>query len=431
MKIKRDHILILLLYLYVFSPDFNFLVLSTKIILLLCFLFYSIYKHRKFLELINYKFSAIFILGIVMLVLYGVIVSILKGFPTGIGITNSKPFIDFYTGIVQVIILGGGFAILLTECQWDENKLLNSFVKIAVAQSIIAILMILVPQLREYVFGDLMNITAETLEIPDKYFSIRVYGIANKGYYMSSYPIFQGLAIGIILTYAVEKKYNYLFYLPLVLVSIFFNARIGLIGIVSFILAYGYLSFKKRQIIGFLNKVFKIALGVILIAFISYFVIINTVDTSKYETAIKWMTSGFDSDNFGHLGTIKERFLFFPESIPAWLFGEGRYVHGGLDVLKSDIGYINNLFFGGLIYSLILYIAYGQLILGNNKGNNVYRTVSIIAFFIIFLSNIKGRIFTNNAIIAAVILMVFVKILSDKKKEVDSENLNMKTSYEG
>src|SRR5690606_29985192 len=61
---------------------------------------------------------------------------------------------------------------------------------------------------------------------------------------------------------------------------------------------------------------------------------------------------GVDTDNLfsGHIALLFGDMLYFPSTVLGLIFGEGRYVFGNPNDVQSDVGYVNDILFGGLIY---------------------------------------------------------------------------------
>lgn len=133
------------------------------------------------------------------------------------------------------------------------------------------------------------------------------------------------------------------------IISILFNARIGFVVIIiSFLLLYKRIKF---------SFIFYTLIFVTLS--LSYF--LSTDFANDNSQTLEWATSFF-SESFDFFSGKKDsdstydaltgRMFFFPDSLFGILFGDGKTVMGR--DLGSDIGYVNQIFTGGLVYLFLL-----------------------------------------------------------------------------
>lgn len=411
-----------ILFLYIFAPSPEFLPVSIKIIFITFFIFYGAVEYRKLITLIALPRVCGFLFIIIALISYGFFVMSFIGFDVSIKILDQYPIQFLYSFVIQFLIVSSGIALLWTKKKLTIDDLLDSYVTIALIQSVIATVMILFPAFRTIVLKSFLGLSAISIGIEDKYFIFRVFGIAASGYYMSSMPLFQGLAIGIILCdFSLGNKKS-IVYLPILLVSILFNARIGLISIpISLLVIFFFNIYYFRY-----GKLLTIFFGLILIggSTIAAFILISSqiVDTKNIELTLKWITAGFNFENFGHIQTLTKLHTHFPETIGTWIFGEGRYIHANLnETFSSDIGYINYLFFGGIIFSILLYVSFLYFLFkGYKKMSTRMKMITMVSALMLFISNYKGRVFSGNAFTAALLLLFLVNDLSDRHARAGS-----------
>ncbi|MCD6703719.1 MULTISPECIES: hypothetical protein [Vibrio] len=138
-----------------------------------------------------------------------------------------------------------------------------------------------------------------------------------------------------------------------------------------------------------------------------------------FSTYSNWIFEFVDINNGGvSLSSTSstdalQTMYFYPSEYSTWFWGDGRYVDGQAYYMKTDAGYMRNLFFGGIIFSLSIiffsfFVAY--------KSRN--------AFFLLFLFPLclalhyKGVFILNNPTGLPVLLIIsywFFKIKECKR----------------
>ena len=203
----------------------------------------------------------------------------------------------------------------------------------------------------------------------------------------SSYSFVIAMIIAIGLYYGKNKKWLLIF-VPVALFVCLINARtgvlIGLVGLVLFFFGSGRFTYSL------------IALLVGIIVYSNLNSILGLL-TQGNEATNAWIMVGveesiaYSGGNFseGTMGTLLEQ-IFIPNSVGGVLFGEGESLFGRNSFnLHSDIGFVNQLYYGGIIYCIMLYSLVGMIcrrLLKN--GQKILSIFIIITFFIV---NFKGQ----------------------------------------
>lgn len=240
----------------------------------------------------------------------------------------------------------------------------------------------------------------------------RNYGFASG--FLYSYPIGQGF-IGVLCLIMIKTNKKYIISFILVLVSIAINARIGLMPIIIYL---GYSVYK-----------FNLKFLLYLLLFLVVFIFANNYGLfTPFQDIVDWnismfheLSNQFFGTTFGKYGGgytwfnwIYDHFLIFPNSFFHWIFGEQILVFYGIEN-HSDIGYINDLMYGGiflvmLIGAFFIRIYWRLLKLKDNKS-------VVIAFIIIgtyLIANIKGEFFRPNSG-NRVIILIFTYFIYNAK----------------
>lgn len=235
-------------------------------------------------------------------------------------------------------------------------------------------------------------------------------------------PAVQAFLAIVSLYLAISNKYSKKYYImiPLFSFSGIVNARSSLIimgiGIVALLFA-----FPQNKVEKGLNRCFKIFM-IIILALISTVAGVHVLKTISPTTYI-WIEEGFlqivmlfyGDTSFGYFSYLVDSDRWVLPSGLGFLFGYGIRVLGPNPTnVTTDIGYVNDIYFGGIVYSAILYLLMLKYILSfrrfeENKypGFNKFLLLFFLASFIVL--NFKGYIFDlNNFFVLFIIIAVFI-----------------------
>ena len=233
------------------------------------------------------------------------------------------------------------------------------------------------------------------------------------GLYMnSSYSFIIAMMIGIAMFYGKQLKW-FAFVIPFAFIACLINARtgvlIGALGMMSFLFFSG-----KR-----VYSIFVLIIG--LLVYNNLYQIIEFIGGAN-DLTYTWLMEGYQesldyaSGNFqyGTLG-ILSRHIIFPDNFGGWLFGEGFSLFNANKFNRhSDIGYINQLFYGGLIYCVILYYFVvhicSRLVKYGHKG------ISLFIFLTFLIVNFKGDFVFNTPELGLSIMLYYIIIMYGRKQ---------------
>lgn len=295
-----------------------------------------------------------------------------------------------------------------------QIKLLDLFLIVGFIQSIISIYAYfnksfhnaLVNNMINYGYGDIFSDLS----------SHRLFGYSSSLTF--TMPIFQSVLVLLALYLGLNKKKYYFLLIPTLLISSLINARtpivILLFGIIFVIL------YSKVKI----STILKFSVISILL-FFSYQIIIN-VAFSENQTNIKWILDGFNeiidffffgrTDGFFFSYFVDESTYRLPESINVF-FGTGtRSLNDGGVGVFTDIGFINDIWLGGIFYLFISIIVILWGIYKVNyklKFNNrpQVRFFTILLVISMLISNFKGVIVYTNEITTP-LLIIYLLVVS-------------------
>jgi hypothetical protein len=110
----------------------------------------------------------------------------------------------------------------------------------------------------------------------------------------------------------------------------------------------------------------------------------------------------------------------------AFFFGIGHNMMGARGA-NCDIGFINDIFMGGIFYAITVWGAFAFLFkLSFQKGKNLNGFLAMICIITFFVANFKGMLITQNEILSLIYLLTLYLALnkedeSRKKIEQDSK----------
>ena len=360
----RYILIIICLYIYIYSPNLVSLAISTSVVLY-PLVFWLIFREFTYL----YKYQRIFIFWFITSVF--IIVRTLCG--------GESVFLYSWIGyLIETILLSIALSIIITKNQYDIVRLL--LICGAVAATI-SCLCLFIPPLDDII----RTIQVERREGGDAVI-FRGFGLSQGLNF--EYGIIQALIFSIGLLNLKDNKW-FSFFMPFVILSIFINARSGSVVVALSILAY--ILYKKSFIIPI------ISLAVITVLFLSlrsYIPDDTYVWIEEFFLEVKDAMLGTDSAQFNTRETLTNDMVIWPNDIESWIFGLGHSLFRTKSGPSSDIGYINQLAYGGVVFCALLYcLSYFIIKKGRNYLPKLYFIFIIMSLLIM---NIKGDVFGSN-----------------------------------
>ena len=394
MSIQKSYSIFCIIYIYIFlySPVLNGIPIPTPLFLLpitYVFFFNKISLISRFFLLFKTEITILFVLSI-----YVFFLDFIYG--------RNVYFTHVFYYIFEVFPLSY-FIVDFFFKKSNKESFFKLLIIVGTIAASISLLSYLSPSINNFIGSFLKgNVLTE--------FSIgRNHGFASGLLY--PYPLCQGI-IAVLALKMVSGSKIYIFPFLLIFFSIIINARIGLLPIILFLL----MNFKLKNII-------------YLSLFIFTFIIANTAGLfSKYQELIDWnlilfydFSDYFFNTNYGAYGSdgsfftfIIENFLVYPSTTFGWIFGELREVFSD-PVKNSDIGYINDLIYGGLILVILIMFFFMKISMRLWQIKDKESKLFALLFFGIFLiANIKGEFFRPSPA-NRVIILIFVYFIYKSK----------------
>lgn len=244
----------------------------------------------------------------------------------------------------------------------------------------------------------------------------RMFGLTR--YYTFAMPLFMGLCIivSFVLGNYISKKYYLL--IPFYVFSIVTNGRIGLIAL-PIVIGIVFM-FQIRQ--NLFKQIFGLIIYVSIIIFSISYVEMKSQSSFQYNMWT-WLNEGISEiqllkqgEKSGNLIALADTMWIFPEE-KYFLFGTGESLFGKFRD-SSDIGYVLNFYYGGIMFCALLYYVYYKIISGFNSKSKIQKAMFVSIIIFVFLSNLKGTVFRPNEIIHGVLLIsVFTLSYNSLKKK--------------
>lgn len=321
-------------------------------------------------------------------------------------VNNSSDINNTYATLVLFTeaFIGSILIIYFLFNKKDLYFLLYSIVVIALAQSIIILLMLFIAPLRDFIFSITLTTGAALFE---RYDGFRGLGLAASLTY--DLAVFLSISL-IILSYLFIKSYLSIKKTILFWIIIFFaiciTGRTGLFGAflsILFILVSNLTSksHQKKMFILSLSTIFILLFLFLLISlfFPKHFDLVNSIFT-KY-------TFEFIS-NYSQTGKIETessnilKDMYFPISSHTFFWGDGYWLdpNGNGYYMHTDAGYMRSILYGGFINILLLSLVYfvGFIGISRFSKERAFRLMIILISIIYFSSEIKGDFFLGSSI---------------------------------
>lgn len=378
--------MIVILYIYIFSPHpFDFLSLYS----LFPFALYSLFCKdcRKFLK------SNLWLLKYLLLIF---LYSIFRWILGGDEIFVRSSFVDIIFDYFVPIGIISFFKVRLRV-----TSIQNIMIIVFLVASLISVFLITNPQ---FAIATRVIFDSTSIYTDDRFIARRQFGISQ--YLLFTYSILMAFMAG---KFICINKIRYFIIGLLCVIAFAFNARTGFVILLIYVLVYAYIN--KLNIFKF--KYF------LLIPFLLAFCIPYLA--LRFPETYEWMTDAFvdvfepGESKEGTLETLNS-YVFFPENLQTWLIGEGYSRFQSLSK-NSDVGYVNQIFYGGILYFILILCMYVKIIYRYYRLST--DRIAFIALLIsILISNYKGFAFSSNELTRFILISMFAfEILKYEKTE--------------
>ncbi|MGL5023151.1 MAG: hypothetical protein ACRC5S_07600 [Cetobacterium sp.] len=395
--------LLFVLFIYFFNIKIFLIPISLSKLIVVFIFIYEILKKLKNKRKVS-KISLLLLWLFLILIIYSLLVPL---------ILQTNDFFIFKTNISLLIecFLGSYLVARFysTKLKLDSFEVISH---LTFFQSIIVILLYIFPELRNYLFNNIIEMKMN-FNLNSQWFN-RGVGIGAAGAILS---IVQFIGCICSIFKIEEKKYQIFFIFQII--SIILAGRTGLILLFLGILYLTALSIINKKIKRKIKKIYKLIVILFLLGIIFYFLFlrdnnsINRLLEHSFEMLINLKNKGEISTK----STISlKKMIIFPEDITTLLYGDGKWfqnIGSNLNYMQTDSGYIRNIYFGGLILCMIYYIFWIIIIFKTfimiNKSEKKIYFLMILSLFLAEIKEPTFMQFTINKIIIYIFWCFLIK----------------------
>jgi len=394
--------LIVFLYLYIYNPVFAWPGFGFVAIISVIAILYCITRPHTTLNYVKY-YKAEFILSVII-TLYIFFITTLNN--QNKDLTMQMCSWALFSFVTPVFIIEA----ILSKAK--SMSFLNLIMYTGVVAAIISFLCMVFPMFNEFIRSIQSDVESKGFDLE----AFRYYGLANN--LTSAYGYVQGtLAAICILVWNTKKRY-YLFFV-LLTISAAINARTGLFPvIIAFIYKFvcTIKNFKPKKVIQFVL--------IIICTFVLIKIFINAFPNN----------AEFISDFFEQLENIfitreeesaYERMFFLPKGTDVLLFGEGRDIIINYKGDSTDIGYVRQIFIGGLIFAVSL-IIYEYILYRKMRKRSDGSLFPALLFISALIFNYKGFAFYTPGAFNRFIFLYYFFLIYNIRRQASTMEMKYK-----
>lgn len=387
MKIIKYLFFIIVLYIFLNDPAFVVVGFNSLKLLFIFAIFFVLFNQKQIVTFKRYKGD----LFCYLLLIFYILIRVISGADSGM-----LKLIIF--ALIESLIL----PVFIVRFYFEYLSKFNFYRTILVVGSLGAIIStfcFFIPEI---------NFFFRNIQILSETFM----HLENRGYGLSvgltySYSISQAIIFYIGIIHLKNNKW-FLLIIPMLFISIAFNARIGiLILFVSFILFL----LQNRKIQSLIYTLLFFGLLFLLFNFIDLESVngfaFNWVREFFYELNDFFLGTQIATDNT--VGTLFSDMYVVPDNISEWIVGRGNTMFGVMG--GTDVGYLQLLNYGGLV----LIFLYALLVYNMSKQILRYNAPYFLLFFlsILLISEIKGDFIPNTGAFRLICLL-YIYIIESK-----------------
>lgn len=295
-----------------------------------------------------------------------------------------------------------------------KNHFVECILYASVGQTIIDVLMATIPRFKSFVLTLAYSTTGDSLIQNEWQVERRYNAFANN--VLDTFGLCS--AITAILAFylaATTKKAVYYAFFVILLIPSALNSRTGLVlSFVGAALALPYV-LQGKQIVKSISYII-VGIGAILLIW-NVLPVISPITAQWVESGITSVLEvlGGESNRTDSMDKLfSSRFWLMPTA-QYWIFGTGHNRYTVTGYPHTDVGYINDFWFGGLIGIAIQYMPFVYLAISARKATiqSMWKGLPIILFIILAIFNVKGIVTSANG--GMLLYIMVLLILSEKE----------------
>jgi len=388
---------ILFIYLYLHNPLLKPLGGMGSIKLL-----YVVTGIIVFTSYASYRSNIVSLRSVLKLLLFSYFYILLRTIITG-------SFASAYTGTVLIIEEFFVPIALITYLQ-KKKVCFNDFIRlllyVGAIGSVITTVCLFFPNVNNYVRENIIVID-ENSYLAENLF--RGFGISDGLTY--AYGIIQGFIFSLGLFNLKANKW-FLFFMPLVAISVLVNARTGFVVIIFGFLLYGILNRKITTLFSFV-----LSLCLLIYTLPLLFGLMEGETAHWINDFFAELESIFKNKNLSDaetFNTLTGRMAIWPDNFIQWIVGRGIYMFGQTSGNNTDVGWFLQLNLGGIVYLFILYNLI-KTIYKKMYNYDLSRYLILLGIGTIIIANTKGDFINNTGGFRLLLLISYYCILWKKK----------------
>jgi hypothetical protein len=419
----------ILLFMYLYDPSFNFFPISSGIIVTFLAFFYFIFikKFRSMIfEILKNKYIILSFVSLLFLNIYYVLLTLFSGYNH----LNFRFIIMLLRYSIELPLLSFFFLYIINNYNHSKlnlnQKIFKFFITVGVSQFFFVFNMFFFTDFRNFVFTKLLFLREghdKILSMGD--FSLRGFGISKD--YLFSTPLAQGFISILSLMHAIRKNYYFFLIFFLIFLSSIVNARVAILNLFFFTISL--ILVDKTKLLNIKNRSSKVFITGLFVLFLIVFYAFQYLTGDTFIWIIEGFTNVFEANN--SVNVLFNNHIHFPKKAVDIFFGKGLIVFSNPNIsFSSDIGYIINIYFGGLISLFLFFVMPISLYIGSKKLLDKNQKILFISLFLILIfSHLKGNIFNFNSFTKVFFIIYFspfVLLYNRVTKNVVKTQFNLK-----
>lgn len=328
------------------------------------------------------------------------------------------------------------------ELKYSVYDLGMCFVYATLVQFVLAFAALICPQIKAFFVAVMYKNTGDAYLGTPWVMERRGFGFSNS--FVDSFGFGMGLIGALPLFFVNKKRWKIICTVPFLIFVSLVNVRTGLlIAAVGFVISVPVIvkAFKtankkarKKFLITAVIAVILLALLVALVQVVNpktikwilgdFSSVVESVVPDGSSIIEKDIFEGMKDDSKSTTADIlfSERFWNLPKGVTL-IFGCGHTIFGAEGYPNSDVGYVNDLWMGGVIGALLLYSSFVWLFVKSFKITRKLNIKCLVIFFAIsvMIFQIKANAIAFNAGINTILPILFYVIFSAKQEIGEGE----------
>ncbi|MGL4393570.1 MAG: hypothetical protein ACRCSK_09105 [Fusobacteriaceae bacterium] len=413
---------IVILFSYIYMPRYIEKINHVMFV----FSFIYILKENKFIQKYYLKKNIIFFnwIAVIVIIFFNVIIF----FTTN---NNSEVLRGNMSSFIEIPIIAGAIVLYLKKKNKNMDHLVKDIIIVAILQGIISLLCVLIPEFKKLLFETFIvtpaNLSLEQLKLMKTLYSNRLNGLGLGLTY--SYPAAQGLIAFLCLMYSFRVNSKYYIFILLIFFSGIVNGRITIITFfigVIFLIFFSIFKNKTKIILPQKKIIFKIIISLIIVIFLFNLIPKNNITFRWINAGANQLIALLAGKKTGTFETLLgEDFKRLPKGFD-FFFGIGKTVMGGVvhngKQIMSDIGFVNDLWYGGIFYIALLYAFFIMNFIAVfytiQNGKMEKKKILIIIFLVVIACHVKGTFYWVGPIWNLIVLLFVFNYIEKRGEEI-------------